>query len=400
MTKRSVVVVGAGTVGLVTALGLARRGVDVTVVEREVTVDAGPRDMIYHWSILPALAELGVLVAMQQVGLTCSRYTMQVLATGERISLDMDVLADATPTPFNLHVPQAAMTDVLVAALDALPNATVERGVEVLSLEQDADGVTITADSADGPREYRSDWVVGADGARSNVRRTLGLSLAGRTWPERMISIDLGYDLGLLGHSCGSTQLDPTHGATIARVDTTGVWRYTIAESRMLPEEQITDRALEALREALPDGADHQVVRMSPYRIHQRSTDTYRVGRALLVGDAAHLTTPTLALGMLSGLCDAMLLVEGLAAVILDRISDGLLDEYSTRRRQNFRDVTSPRSAERMDLVYAPGSMAELDRRFDLYRRIALDRDATRSFFEADLDCRSPSLFTRHDATA
>ena len=101
---------------------------------------------------------------------------------------------------------------------------------------------------------------------------------------------------------------------------------------------------------------------------------------------------------MLSGLCDARLLIEGLSAVIVDDATDQLLDEYSTRRRQNFRDVTSPRSSERMELVYAQSSGAELDERIAVYRDIAANRDATRTFFEADLDCQSTSLFIRDDA--
>jgi 3-(3-hydroxy-phenyl)propionate hydroxylase/6-hydroxy-3-succinoylpyridine 3-monooxygenase len=398
VTDSSVVVVGAGTVGLVTALGLARNGVDVAVVERETAVASGPRDMIYHWSILPTLADLGILEPMLQAGLSCDRLTMRVLATGETLHLDMGALGDITSTPFNLHLPQRQMTDVLMAALAQWPHATVERGVEVREISQDPDGVTIRADAAGESREYRSRWVVGADGSHSVVRHAAGLSLAGTTWPERMVSADLRFDLSTLGHSCGSTQLDPEYGATIAKVDASGLWRYTIAESRMLPEEQIEERALEAIRHALPEGADPGLVRISGYRIHQRAADRFRIGRALLVGDAAHLTTPSLALGMLSGLCDAKLLVEGLSAVILDRTGDEVLDEYSTRRRRNFRDVTSPRSSERMELLFSPGSAAQLEARVAVYRETAASRDKTRKFFHADGDCESPALFAAHEA--
>lgn len=393
MTKCSVVVIGAGTVGLVTALGLARNGVEVAVLERDTDVGTAPRDMVYHWSILPTLADLGILQPMLDAGLRCDRYSMKVLATGETVYLDMDVLGDITSTPFNVHVPQREMTDVLMAALAERPHATVQRGVDVREISQDADGVTITADAAGEAREYRSQWVVGADGSHSVVRRAVGLSFGGTTWHERMVSADLRFDMSTLGHSCASTQLDPEYGATIAKVDVSGLWRYTIAESRMLPDDRIQERALNAIRHALPDGADPGLVRMSPYRIHQRSADSYRVGRALLVGDAAHLTTPSLALGMLSGLCDAKLLIEGLSAVVLDGAAAEVLDEYSISRHQNFRDVTSPRSSERMELVFAPRSTARLDERMAAYRQAAVDRDERRKFFEPDLECASPSLF-------
>ena len=247
--------------------------------------------------------------------------------------------------------------------------------------------MTVTARRAGEDLTYRADWVIGADGSHSVVRRSLGLSFAGTTWPSCLVSSDLRFDLATRGHALASRQLDPTYGALIAKVDSSGLWRYTSAENRMLPAEQIVERARTAMIAAL-GVEDPQVERMVPYRVHQRSADAFRIGRAILVGDAAHLTTPTLALGMLSGLYDAKLLLETLPAV--DTLGEETLDHYSSERHRNFWSVTSPRSSASMQLVFSPGTAAQLDERVEVHREITSSRDETRNFLLGDLDCESP----------
>lgn len=387
--SRSVVVVGAGTVGLTTGIGLARRGFDVTILERQTAPADGPRDMVYHWCVLPFFADLGMLDGMTRRGIVCTEYSWLVLATGENLRLDLSALDDVTERPFNLHVTQSAMAGVAADVLGELPDARMEWGVEVTDIQQDQFGVTVSARRSDGENAtYRADWVIGADGSHSVVRRSLGLSFAGMTWSKRLISCDLRFDLATLGHAVASTQLDPTHGAVIGKVDATGLWRYTSAENRTLPAEQVGQRALEAITTALRV-EDPNVQALVPYRVHQRSADAFRVGRAILVGDAAHLTNPTLAYGMLSGLFDARLLVDLLPAV--DTLGDDVLDDYSTERHRNFWDFTSPRSSSRMEMIFSPGSVAHLEERVEQLREIASSRDEARRFFLDDLDCESAS---------
>ena len=245
MGSRSVVVVGAGTIGLVTGLGLARQGFDVTIVERETSPGAGPSDMVYRWCVLPFLAELGMLDGMLQRGVVCPEISLVVPATGENLRLDLGTLADVTEHPYNLHVPFASVADVATDLFAGLPNARIVWGVEVTAVQQDASGVTVTGRSREGEaHEYRGGWVVGADGSQSVVRRSLGLSFAGTTWPKHLLSCDLRLDLAALGHAVGSTQFDVAHGALIGQVDPSGLWRYTAAENRTLPVDQATERAL------------------------------------------------------------------------------------------------------------------------------------------------------------
>jgi 3-(3-hydroxy-phenyl)propionate hydroxylase len=348
----SVIVVGAGTVGLVTALGLARAGIPVRVLEAAPSIPDGARDMVYNWAVLDGLARLGVLPDAERRGLRVTTHAYRVRKTGETLRFDLSALDGAVAHPFHLHVGQGEMTRILLEHLARFPVAEVEWGTSVVGVTQRPDGVTVVGEADDGSATYSAGWIVGADGARSIVRRELGLGLAGMTWPDRFVAINLRFDFETMGFAPSEYLIDPVRGAMVAQVDKTGLWRYIYAEQRTLPEESIGERVRQRLREELPDGADPEIQSFFPYRIHERSADRYRVGRALLVGDAAHLTNPTRTLGMTSGLLDAYALTEALVAVLVDGHDEGILERYSLVRRRNFLDCTSVISAAAKEFVF------------------------------------------------
>lgn len=394
MSAEGVIVVGAGTVGLITALGLARAGVPVRVLEASESVPDSAPDMVYSWSVLGEFARLGILADCQQRGLAAPRYAFIAPRTGETLWFDLSTLEDETPYPFNLHVGPREMVEVLLRHLALFPHAQVEWGTPVLDLTQDDAGVTVTVGVGSGVRTYSSKWIVGADGARSIVRRRLGLGLAGMTWPDRFVAINLRFDFETLGFPNAGWQIDPVHGAVIAKVSPDGPWRYTYAEDRTLPEEGVGERARHVLREVLPAGAGEGVEGVYPYRIHQRTADRYRVGRALLAGDAAHLTNPTRVLGMTSGLFDAFSLTEALAAVVLDGHDDEILDRYSSVRHRNFQLHVSPASSAAKELVFPFHQVSGHQERLRELRALASAPSASRDYLLDDIRCATPSLLT------
>ncbi|MGH8260905.1 MAG: FAD-dependent oxidoreductase [Steroidobacteraceae bacterium] len=375
MAEEPVIVVGAGPVGVLTALGLARSGVRVTVVESEPAVVDSPRAIVYHWSVLDGLERLGILDDVKRIGLTKQDYMYRVFATGESICWTLAPLAEHTAHPYNVHLGQNRLAEVALEHLRRLPGTSISFGTRVTGLVQDAHGVTLQATTSEGPRELRASWVVGADGGRSAVRQALGLGFAGTTWPERFVATNVVYDFERLGLARATMLVDPRYGAIIVRIDDAGHWRCTYCEDASLPEEGILERMPEFFRAILAPGTGYELVQHSPYRMHQRAAERFRVGRVVLAGDAAHVTNPTGGLGLTSGMFDCFVLHEALAAVVHGEIGDEVLDRYAEERRRVFWELASPQACENKRLIYHSRDPARLESDLAGLRRLATDRD-------------------------
>jgi 3-(3-hydroxy-phenyl)propionate hydroxylase len=394
MTTSDVTVVGGGPIGLVTALGLAQAGVGVTVLEAAPTVIRAPRAMLFHWTIMAELDRLGLLEASAAVGLAQRAWSFKVARTGEELVFDLSVLDDVVEHPYSLHLGQDELSEIVLSRLAAMPNVRVEWDTSARSLEQDAHGCTVSAVGPEGERDYRSSWVVAADGAHSIIRRQLGLSFPGMTWPQRFVATNLDLDLSTVGYGPSVAIVDPQHGALVARFGEPGPWRYTYAESLTLPDETIVDRMPDVFRATLPDGVDPQVTAWAAFRMHQRVADRFRVGRALLLGDSAHVTNPSSGYGVAGGFFDSVTLVEALAAVVHGEAGDEVLDRYSEVRRQVFTEVSSPVSTDQKQLIFDADDPVRLEADLQRYREITSDRDLMRRYMLVGRQLRSESLLT------
>ena len=366
-----VVVVGAGPVGLLNALGLARAGIPVTVVERGPAVVDSPRAMVYHWSVLEGIARLGLLDEALRIGFTKQDYTYLVLATGERISYSLDVLEGHTPYPHNLHLGQNRLAEIALRRLAEFPHAQVLWSTEVRGVVQDSTGVTLRCEGPEGAQDVRAAWVIGADGAGSAVRKALGLDFPGMTWPERFVATNIRYDFETHGYARSTLLIDPTYGAIIAKIDDTGLWRCTYSESAELPEDGVRDRMSAYFEVVLPGAPDVELDAFQPYRMHQRAAERFRVGRVLLAGDAAHATNPTGGLGLTSGLFDTFVLYDAVAAVIRREAEESVLDRYAEERRRIFLEVASPAAVENKRLIYSSHDPERLEADLVKIRRLA-----------------------------
>jgi len=391
-----VTVVGGGPIGLVTALGLAEAGVGVTVLEAASSVVRAPRTMLFHWSIMDELDRLGLLEASTAVGLPQRSWSFKVARTGEELMFDLSVLDDVVAHPYTLHLGQDELSEIILTRLAAMSNVRVEWDTSARALQQDADGCTVSAVGPDGERDYRSSWVIGADGAHSIIRRQLGLSFPGLTWPQRFVATNLGLDLSTLGYAPSTAIIDPHHGALVARFGEPGPWRYTYAESLTLPDDGIADRMPEVFRASLPDDVHPQVMAWAAFRMHQRVADRFRVGRAMLLGDSAHVTNPSSGYGVAGGFFDSVSLVEALAAVVHRDAGDEVLDRYSAVRRQVFTEVSSPVSTEQKQLIFDADDPLRLEADLQRYREITSDRTLMRQYLLAGRQLRSESLLTSH----
>jgi 2-polyprenyl-6-methoxyphenol hydroxylase-like FAD-dependent oxidoreductase len=337
-----VVVVGAGPVGFLTAIGLARSGIEVTMLEAQGGINSSPRAAVYFPTTLAVLDKLGLLEDAKAIGLPTTRFKMHFLDSGEAIEADLrDALPPDAPYDYNLHFGQHLLGELVLRHLERLPNARVLWSHEVIAIEQ-GDRAMVTASTPEGLRKIEADWVIGADGARSGVRQALGLPFEGFTWPERFVATNVEFDFTTLGFAEANMVMDPVHWAVCARLGKDRLWRVTYGEDASLDEASVGERIDEHYAGIFGPISGYRIDQFSPYRVHERCAPSFRVGRVLLAGDAAHVCNPCGGLGLTSGVIDADVLIDALTAVIEGRAGEDLLDFYAEERRRVFREITSP----------------------------------------------------------
>ncbi|WP_214402270.1 FAD-dependent monooxygenase [Pseudonocardia lacus] len=316
-----VLVVGAGPTGLTLACELARRGIDHRLVERSPRPFEGSRGKGLQPRTLEVLDDLGLVD--------------QVLADGGdypvlRVHLDGGALHDMrmaepndprpdVPYPNGWMLPQWRTAELLARRLAEL-GGRVELGVEVAGLTQDADGVT--AALADGS-SIRARHLVGADGGRSAVRRALGVGFEGETFEtDRMTIADVLLD-GLDRDHWHVWSGGDQSSFRLGLCPLPGTDRYQLTA----PPGSVD--TVEELVESVTGGAVRvlDVGWRSEFRANVRMVDRYRVGRAFLAGDAAHVHSPAGGQGLNTGIQDAYNLGWKLASG-----DDALLDTYEAER--------------------------------------------------------------------
>jgi 3-(3-hydroxy-phenyl)propionate hydroxylase len=389
-----VVVVGAGPVGLVTALGLAQRGVPVTVLERESDVFRSPRAMGYHWGSLYILEDLGLLNDLLFAGFPAHGIRLRVHETGDHLDMTTASLEGRVRFPYSLTLGQDRVAEIVLEHLAKYDDVEVLWRTEITGFDDCGDHVDVHAMGPDGPIGLQASWLVGADGASSSIRRQLGIEFEGMTWPTAFTATNVQADLGSLGYQLNNYLIDPDFGAVIAQITKDGLWRVAFSVDAEMPEDQV-DAAVEAyLSEILPAGFAYEVRARTKYRMHQRAATSMRQGRVVLVGDSAHATNPTSGYGLVGGLHDANVLTEALAAVIRGEASDDVLDQYSRDRIAAFLNVSSPSSVGSKELVFDLPDQTVIADRMATFRALADDAEAMFKFWQGGCYIETPSLLS------
>jgi 2-polyprenyl-6-methoxyphenol hydroxylase-like FAD-dependent oxidoreductase len=348
MDKDRVIVVGAGPVGLTTALTLARYGVPVTVVEAEDAIVRSPRAIVYHPPTIEAVAGLGLMDDFLVAGLLKQELEFRDLTGTTLARIDYRPLEKRTRYPYNLHLGQDDLAEIVLAHLQRLPGTEVLWGHRLTDISQTDQTITATVATRDGEKRIDGRWLVGADGASSGTRRALGLEFEGKTWPNRFVATNVRYDFEADGYSRATFVVDPDYWAIIVIVGGQPLWRVTFGEDSNLPVATAEERIRERYKLFMRPGADYAIEMLSPYRIHERAARSFRVGRALLAGDAAHANNPIGGYGLTSGLLDAVALGYPLAAVFHGLQDQRILDRYAEERRKIFLERTSPAASENL----------------------------------------------------
>jgi 3-(3-hydroxy-phenyl)propionate hydroxylase len=205
-------------------------------------------------------------------------------------------------------------------------------------LVQHADRVDVEV-AADGRTEtIAASWLIGADGGRSTVRKVLDIEFEGFTWPEQFVVASTHYDYARHGFAMNSYISDPVNWAAVFKMPhegPPGIWRAVFPGASGLSDEALlAPEAIEpAMQTIVPRAVPYEIRYKSVYRVHQRVAKTFRVGRVLIAGDAAHLNNPMGGLGLNSGIHDAINLADKLGRVWRGEAEDELLDRYVRQRR-------------------------------------------------------------------
>ena len=330
-----VVVAGAGPVGLVSALLLANQGVKVTVLEAAPALNRDLRASTFHPPTLDMLAPLGLTDDLVAQGLV-ARFTQQRdRQEGVVAEFDMQLIAPDTDHPFRLQCEQWKLTQMIQAKLDAMPHVQMLFDAKVSQVTQTADQVQVAFTQADEARTLQADYLIGADGAWSAVRRSLNIEFEGFTYPERFLVVSTAFEYAdhLPRLSYVNYCSDPLEWCVLLRVPT--LWRVLFpTKAEETDEAVLTDASVQArLQNLLPQAQAYVTQHRTLYKVHQRVAQRFRHGRVVLAGDAAHINNPLGGMGMNGGIHDAMNLTEKLLAILQHGGSDALLDQYERQRR-------------------------------------------------------------------
>jgi 3-(3-hydroxy-phenyl)propionate hydroxylase len=331
-----ILIAGAGPVGLSLALALARKGIPAEVFEMDAELNTQIRASTFHPKTLEMFKEWGVVDEIIEHGYKVDQLQYWERAP-RRLIADFGYasIADDTPYPYRLQCPQHIATRVLKPAVESTAAGKVHMGHKLIDFTDHGTHVTARFEAASGIVEREGAYIVGADGSHSVVRKQLDIGFKGKTYEDRFLLI--GGDLKTEDLLPGAAQVcyifDPQEWVIILNLPdiVRVVFRMTDDENETsaMQEGNLRRRISNFFGEVPP----YIIKTTQLYRVHQRVADTFRVGRALLVGDSAHNNNPSGGMGMNSGIHDAANLADKLER-IRNGEADDILDDYSRERRQ------------------------------------------------------------------
>jgi 2-polyprenyl-6-methoxyphenol hydroxylase-like FAD-dependent oxidoreductase len=375
---RPALICGAGPVGLVTALLLARWGVPSTVLEAAPERDiSGSRAICLQRDVLEIFDRIGCAAPMLAEGVTWS--------VGRTFYREHELFTTTFPDPACSLLPpwinlsQARTERYLLDAVQASPLVDLRFDHRVVALTQDRAGIEVEV-ATDGGRRLRASWLVAADGARGTVRRLLGVGFPGHSFTDQFLIADIRAELPFPNER--RFYFDPAWNPgrqVLVHEQPDSVWRidWQVPADYDLAAERARG-ALDARIRRIVGQQPYEIVWLSVYRFHERVADQFRIGRVFLAGDAAHLFAPFGARGLNSGVQDAENLAWKLVAVhhgwVTGHDAERLLDSYSQERRPAALENLRVTNATMQFLV--PQDEAARTRRREVLERAVHDANA------------------------
>ena len=339
--SKRVLIIGGGPIGALAGYSLARRGIPVTVFDRLAAPPSDHRAATLQPSTLDLFEPLGLVDKIIEQGLVSTHFQWRDGETDEIVAeFDHACLADVSAHPFVVQLEQHKTVEIILEAAAKLPNFTMLRPVDVLAVRQTADHVEADIRDAEGRvTTHTGTYLMGCDGGRSIVRHATSVTFEGFTWEERFNVLTTKTDFAAIKNfRYRNYCAHPTRWAAVFKVpgdDGLGLWRAVFparaeeSDAQVMSDGWIRDR----FDEFLPGAPEIKVEHRNMYTVHQRVAGSFREGRFILAGDAAHINNPLGGMGMNSGFQDALNAADKLEMIWNGADPHPLLDRYDRQRR-------------------------------------------------------------------
>ena len=386
-TSNRVIVIGAGPVGLCLSLALAQAGVEVCLIEmlgEENFLEQVSRAGTNHPATLELFERIGLYDKLEPRGIIAplfhywDRRDHQLIAEFDHAHLKED-----TRFPYVLQCERIKIVEEALKLAKAHPNIEVRLSTTFTGFTQVVEAVTATVTNPAGECETVSGaYLVSAEGARSVVRKQLGIEFEGFTYPDRTLNIEVAYDFRKHGYTERNYISDPDEWSNLFHwKGPPDRWRIHFPVEPEAEEIALTRaEALQArLQRFLPTDKPFDIVASNLYIVHQRVAQKFRTGRAILAGDSAHVNSPIGAMGMNSGVHDAFNLAEKLTNILRRQAGEEVLDRYERQRRHVALQHTQAQTIRNKRLL-AEKDPAVRERNHAELRRTAEDPERARAF--------------------
>lgn len=342
--RQRVVIAGSGPAGMVTALELARHGVPSVVLESELQVSQGSRAIVFTRRSMEILQQVGVAQRMSEQGLPW-RFGNSYYR-GQRV-FRMEAPHDSDDRFFPmLNIQQQYMEEYLLDACAAQPLIDFRWGNKLVQISQEEGVAHLQIDTPEGPYVLDTDWLVAADGGRSEIRTALGLKMEGASYEGFFVIADIRIDLPLPTERLAFFDPEWNPGNTILmHREPHGIWRvdYQLPPGET-PEQALRPESLKARIDAQlamigHAGTPWEMDWSSVYSARTLTLPDYVHGRVLFTGDAAHLLPIFGVRGANTAFQDAQALGWQLGLVVKGLAGEKLLANYSAERVGAAREI-------------------------------------------------------------
>ena len=357
MKSAKVIIIGAGPVGTFAAYCLAEYGIETLVLESESTCETDMRASTFHPSTLKYLDNLNLADELIEKGLKAPIFQYRIRSTDEVLEFNLQELDDVLDFPFRLQCEQYKFARMLAGKLYSHRHSSVLFNRKLINFSEGNNKVTLDVDHHGTSEQYQCDYLIGADGANSIVRRNLGIEFSGFTYEEKFFTLSTQKPLENYFSNLSYVNYvsDPEEWFVLLKAPS--AWRILVPVPQTLDDKAIksNDYVSDIFTRVLNSCDPIETIHRTIYRVHQRVVNKMRYGRIMLAGDSAHLNNPLGGFGMNGGLHDAWNLAEKLDGIINHKKDEDLLNLYDRQRRTVMNDFIQKQTIRNKKMIEETG---------------------------------------------